>query len=35
METEIETSPYGKGESPFPYGEANGTDTHFYMGIPV
>ena len=32
METEIETSPYGKGESPFPYGEANGTDTHFYMG---
>jgi hypothetical protein len=28
METEIETSPYGKGESPFPYyGEANGTDT--------
>ena len=34
METEIETAPYGKGESPFSYGEANGTDTHFYMGIP-
>ena len=32
------TSPYGNGNShqfPFPYGEANGTYTRFYMGIPI
>jgi hypothetical protein len=35
LEMGIVTSPYGNGESPFPYGESKNMAPHFHMGIPI
>jgi hypothetical protein len=35
METGIDTSPYGNGESSFPYWESNEMAPHFHTGIPI
>jgi hypothetical protein len=35
METGIETSPYGNGEGPFPYGESNEMASCCKTGIPM
>jgi hypothetical protein len=34
MEIGIDTSPYGNGQAPFPYGEPDDMAPRFYMEIP-